>query len=186
MLEILGNRLKSAGKSAQRMTECFNISEQIEDKNKELKECYRQLGESFYKTHLEQIPEQYRGIFERIEAINLSIEQLQKQQQKLKEVRRCPHCGAEMEKGALFCMYCGGKRECNVCGALNQYDAVFCTRCGNNLTVQNTNRDNENGLPYYGGMPMNVETPPKKCRVCGTELKEGNAFCIVCGTKVEE
>ena len=62
MLENFGIKIKNVGKSAQKMTEIFNINTQIEDRNKELKECYRQLGEMFYKQNKAAVRHPQEGV----------------------------------------------------------------------------------------------------------------------------
>ena len=54
----------------------------------------------------------------------------------LKGMIQCPKCGAELEKGARFCVQCGYelpvpvKKVCAGCGAELQEGAKFCTKCG--------------------------------------------------------
>jgi len=50
----------------------------------------------------------------------------------------CPHCGAELPKGSLFCPSCGkgvggGEVRCGSCGASLPSDARFCSECGEAL-----------------------------------------------------
>lgn len=200
MLENFGMKIRNVGKSAQKMTESFNINTQIEDKNKELKECYRQLGEMFYKQNKESVPDQYRGIFDKIEYLNQSVEQLHNQLQQVKGIRMCPQCGGMVEVNSNFCMKCGysmpfkplqaenvKKKICYRCGMTNNEDAVFCIGCGIDLNLQN----------YYENKVFRTEEYPDRmeesesngykniCKICGADIKEGNQFCIKCGTRVE-
>lgn len=57
-----------------------------------------------------------------------------------KKANVCPHCGAELEPGAKFCMSCGKKVQlekkantCPSCGAELESGAKFCTSCGKRI-----------------------------------------------------
>lgn len=47
---------------------------------------------------------------------------------------RCPKCGEDNARDALFCKQCGtalGKGKCNNCKESIPVDAKFCPNCGN-------------------------------------------------------
>lgn len=48
---------------------------------------------------------------------------------------RCPKCGEENEKGAVYCDHCGASlsKTCANCGEKNDLDSTFCRKCGKRL-----------------------------------------------------
>lgn len=91
-------------------------------------------------------------------------------------MKKCPHCGAELNDDNLFCTECGRELPkgvvCPHCGAsVNEGDA-FCTECGKRVDE----------VPQ--ATPLEPTKP--KCPHCGALMNEGDAFCMECGKKVDE
>lgn len=90
---------------------------------------------------------------------------------------------------------------CKNCGATVPFGKNFCKNCGYpvNGPAQPMNQSfggtPQPMNPQSGGTPVppsavpQMQTPPaasvKMCPQCGSALKPGDKFCIVCGTKVE-
>ena len=55
-----------------------------------------------------------------------------KAEQHPSDLRKCPHCGAEIDKTAEFCPYCGKKLVdyCTFCGAPMESGESVCEECG--------------------------------------------------------
>lgn len=77
-----------------------------------------------------------------------------------KESEKCPHCGADVDKGQKFCTECGKKIiiECEKCGAVLKDGQKFCSECG----------------------AAQIE----KCTKCGKEVEKNQKFCPNCGEKI--
>ena len=91
-------------------------------------------------------------------------------------MKKCPHCGAELNDDNLFCTECGKELPkgvvCPHCGAsVNEGDA-FCTECGKRVDE----------VPQ--ATPLEPTKP--KCPHCGALMNEGDAFCTECGKKIED
>ena len=52
-----------------------------------------------------------------------------------KEVKECISCSRHINKGFVFCPYCGAKqiKECPNCGTIVKEDFKFCPNCGKEL-----------------------------------------------------
>ena len=96
---------------------------------------------------------------------------------------KCNHCGAENEKGSVFCEECGQKIEiiespknlCPHCGAENDEGAVFCDNCGQRMDA----------VPAAEPVPEPEPEPQKNlCPHCGAENEDGAVFCDNCGQKM--
>lgn len=79
---------------------------------------------------------------------------------------KCSKCGAEIPKGAKFCLECGNKIEpktdnviCPKCG-MSTPKGKFCINCGSRLATN--------------------------CPKCGAELPGNSKFCPECGEKIGE
>ncbi len=101
----------------------------------------------------------------------------------------CPKCGAKVEKTAVFCRYCGTRREekpapapapvpeveekvaCPVCGCQINKTAAFCRYCG-------TRKEEK---------PASAPEPEEKtvCPQCGGQVNKKAAFCQHCGARIE-
>jgi len=82
----------------------------------------------------------------------------------IKEKKKCPACGMEMDADKRFCVHCGTDTQsatgapCPKCGAkVNGEKVKFCPECGEPLV--------------------------KKCGGCGVEVKGSPKFCPDCGNK---
>lgn len=148
----IANVSKGAVNGTKKFAESVSLSTQIDDCRKEIRQCYTQLGETYYKrTKSGTIPEEFEGIFERIGMLDSKIIQLQEQMKRVKGLRNCPKCGAEVADEAIFCPGCGfslppkvtpipqpalQQKRCENCGSMVDEDAAFCTECGWSFTNQ--------------------------------------------------
>lgn len=94
----------------------------------------------------------------------------------VRNMKKCPSCGAQMNDDSLFCTECGKQIPqgviCPHCGAsLNEGD-VFCQSCGKRVDE----------IPSTE-MP---DTPHKKCPYCGALVNDGDVFCENCGRNLSD
>ncbi len=91
---------------------------------------------------------------------------------KVKNLRKCPKCGAEASDEALFCGICRAKfveappppaiaQTCSSCGAGIEPYMVYCTKCGQRITVK------------------------RICPSCGYENPIHAKFCTKCGSQLQ-
>ena len=122
----------------------------------------------------------------------------------------CNVCGSKIEKQVSPAPQPGAGKICPKCQKTVEADALFCTFCGNQFEAQPAapayeepaapayeepatpaNEEpaapayEEPAAPAYEEVHIPEVTVPT-CVKCGAVLEEGQKFCTVCGTKVEE
>ena len=122
----------------------------------------------------------------------------------------CNVCGSKIEKQVSPAPQPGAGKICPKCQKTVEADALFCTFCGNQFEAQPAapayeepaapaNEEpatpayeepaapayKEPAAPAYEEVHIPEVTVPT-CVKCGAVLEEGQKFCTVCGTKVEE
>lgn len=125
------------------------------------------------------------------------------------EKKKCPVCCATVDDDAIFCVECGATlaqqthpapesnvqpgiassvtKTCPGCGEEVKDDLKYCMECGcplENKAIED-NRDiysSEN----MGQKAAGITEKKNKCPKCGTDIENGSAFCIKCGTPVQK
>lgn len=127
----------------------------------------------------------------------------------------CEECGHGLFKDSKFCPGCGKKLtaaeektapveekevlKCKKCGRELSEENVFCPECGEKVDAseeENVETSAEEDTPVEKTDDETAETVSQedtpveekeilKCKKCGTELSEENAFCPECGEKVD-
>lgn len=149
----LGKKISQAGQTTMQktreMADVARINSQISDEEKRINDMYLQIGKQYVELHASDCEEAFQGMIQTITDSENKIKEYKVQIQDIKGVIRCPKCGAEVPKGALFCSACGEKmqeeqpvqeeasatepaeeKKCSNCGAVLAEGAVFCSECG--------------------------------------------------------
>lgn len=114
----------------------MRLNSQIKSNEEELRKTLQSLGETYYNNAKEGTEGDYTALIARVDELKADIDSCKEQLIDLKGMIQCPKCGAELEKGARFCIQCGYelpvpvKKVCAGCGAELQEGAKFCTKCG--------------------------------------------------------
>ena len=177
---------------------------------------YREVGKYYFENCAANAEGQLKVLCDQIVASMELTSQYKQQQNVLKGMVSCPNCGAQISANSGFCNVCGSKIEkqvspapqpgagkiCPKCQKTVEADALFCTFCGNQFEAQPaapayeepaapayeepaTPAYEEPAAPAYEEVHIPEVTVPT-CVKCGAVLEEGQKFCTVCGTKVEE
>ena len=126
------------------MGEIVKLNTQVTEQNSLLDKFYQALGRQVYQDDdlREVIVKVYPDLSASIETCLSRIQEYQERIKTLKGIERCPTCGTENPREAVFCSGCGKhlaaiqkaaetKKICPSCGAEIQFsDALFCTSCG--------------------------------------------------------
>jgi len=88
----------------------------------------------------------------------------------LKDTKKCPKCGRDIDKTSRFCNYCGVDTQSVAKQSANETpsDKVKCSNCGYEYP-KNVKFCPECGDPY------------NPCAYCGADLKDGATHCDACG-----
>lgn len=115
--EVIG----AVGKKTSEVVEAQRVKWGISDRKAKINKLYASLGEQYYRSvagtgDLSEAAD----IIRRIEEKQSEIEALESQLAGLKNMRRCPSCGAANDENASFCDQCGEKLSYDVSGAGEQ------------------------------------------------------------------
>lgn len=125
------------------------IDSQIKAAEAEIKGIYTAIGQTVYVARADEKPlEGAEELFAGVTALKERIADYRHELDKLNDVKRCPECGAQIQRLAKFCPQCGAKLEveaeveeapveelpeveiCPNCGAERENDMRFCETCG--------------------------------------------------------
>ena len=147
-LNDLGKRFSSVAKSVTDRTrdgvESTRIASDLRVRKNVLEQLYAELGRVCYAIRTGSgDPEQAEQLCERIQRTLKRIDELNAQRDALRDVRRCPACGASMPREARFCSACGERMPedapkadpddaecCPDCGAKRAPGEKYCSVCG--------------------------------------------------------
>jgi len=183
--ESIGQKIAEAGQGAylktKDMSDIVKLNSIVAETEKRLTHCYMKLGQLYYQSCQEEnaIPEDYKDIFQDISRAQNEILNCRDMIKKIKGIKKCPSCGAEVSNGSLFCSVCGykfsvdnGKHRCQKCGALLQPDALFCMECGTKVEAELENEATAEDDAVY-------------CKKCGEKIEPETLFCSNCGAEVD-
>jgi len=145
--ETISNKSKNVAKKAIDFAEVTNLNSQISTHEDVMNKAYVEIGEAYFEQNKSKESDPFVGQIHDIQDAKLHIDQFKLQIQKIKGVRNCTACGAEMQFNALFCPGCGGKAEplaapetpvencspvkvCASCGGELPENSTFCVLCG--------------------------------------------------------
>lgn len=183
--ETLGGKIINAGQSIAQSTKNFadvtKLNSTMSDYEKQIMDLYTIVGKAYYERHKNDANAEER---QRIMAINSLFQQIDGLKQQIKEIEgltKCPNCGGDVPRGALFCNNCGSKivketsgRRCSNCGMPLAADSMFCAYCGTKVEQEAAKVEN-----------TEVSTGEQKlCPVCHAVLTDEDVFCSGCGTPV--
>lgn len=141
--KTITNKSQDVAKKAKDITEVTRLNSQISSERKIIDSCYLEIGKLYYQRHQESPEQCFAEYIEKIHQSERNIEQWNEEIVRIKKLRKCVNCGADIPADALFCNVCGAKNElpssapaqsggdfCPKCGTSIGADAVFCPNCG--------------------------------------------------------
>ena len=191
---------QSVSNKSREVSEGMRLSSAIKAEEEKQNNLYREVGKYYFENCAANAEGQLKVLCDQIVASMELTSQYKQQQNVLKGMVSCPNCGAQIPANSGFCNACGSKIEkqvppapqpgagkiCPKCQKTVEADALFCTFCGNQFEAQPAAPAYEEpAAPAYEEVHIPEVTVPT-CVKCGAVLEEGQKFCTVCGTKVEE
>ena len=139
------NVAKSVSEKTKDSVEVTRIASDLRIQRNQLEQLYTELGKVCFALRMgEGDSDQAEKLAQDIQRVRDRIEELNAQRDAIRDVRRCPACGAVMTKEARFCSSCGKRLPeeapkaeevpagefCPDCGAQRVGDEKFCSVCG--------------------------------------------------------
>ena len=174
----LGKRFSNVAKSVSEKTkdgvEVTRIANDLRVQKNALEQLYTELGKACFAIRMgEGDADQAEQLSARIQRTRERIEELTAQRDAIRDVRRCPGCGAVMPKDARFCSACGRRMPeeapraeekspddgeyCPDCGAQRISGERFCAVCGKAFEPVATRSEPE--AETVEADPINPEEP---------------------------
>lgn len=168
------NVAKSVTEKTKDSVEVTRIANDLRVQKNQLEQLYTDLGKACYAVRIgEGGADQAEQLAQRIQTVLARIEELSAQRDAIRDVRRCPGCGAVMTKDARFCSSCGRRlpedapepepvdvgEYCPDCGAQRTGEERYCAVCGKSFVADEA--------PAEAPAPaepveMNVEEPDQE------------------------
>jgi len=109
----LKKQMSGVAASAQKTAEIARLQRQVNLKQEEFEELFREIGQLYYTCHKrgEQPGEEMDSRCAKVDSLAAEIEGLKLKLDDLKQIRRCPSCGSVQHNESKFCANCGEKLE---------------------------------------------------------------------------
>ena len=200
----IGKKISQTGQNAVKKTkdiaDVARINSLISDEEKNINNCYFQLGKLYIAVHAQDCESEFKGIVDSILQSENKITDYKEQICLIKGIVKCENCGADVSISAAFCNSCGAsmpKRvtvpqedlnlvKCSKCGNYVKKGTRFCSSCGHPMPQDEPIATNVQSDTSESNVAQ-VEEVCKKCPNCGFETSEDDIlFCKECGTKLVE
>ena len=202
----LGKKISQASQSVvqktQGMSEVSRLNAVISESEKQIENCYLQIGKLYVAMHAADHEPDFTGMVNTIREAEARIRDSKEQIQLIKGLVKCEKCGAFVESSVAFCSTCGAAMprrlldentiRCTACGQLVPKEMRFCTSCGKPtvdilqtapaaapvvpVTAEASSAQPATEAPTVSGARF--------CTACGSSVQANSAFCSECGTKL--
>ena len=146
LFDDIGRKITQAGQKVVQktgeMSDTSRLNVTINEEEKKIQNNYLQIGKLYTSVHRNDPEPQFASLVQSILQSEQMIQSCRAQIQKIKGVRTCSKCGAEVSAGSAFCMLCGNPMPvenealkgkftvCAGCGTVVSEGMRFCTNCG--------------------------------------------------------
>lgn len=169
------NVAKSVTEKTKDSVEVTRIASDLRIQKNALEQLYTELGKICFAIRMgDGDAEQAEQLSDRIQKTRDRIEELTAQRDAIRDVRRCPGCGAVMAREARFCSSCGKRlpedapetdpedpadaEYCPDCGAQRGPNDRFCTVCGKSFEASAPS-ESEDEVEIVEAEAINTEEP---------------------------
>ena len=154
MGETLTVKGKDVADKARELAEVNRLNTQISVQKKKIENLYKEIGQLIYENREDWKSADVSAQIEQIDSAQKSIEGLQKDILRVKGVRKCENCGAEIDR-----------------------NMVFCPKCGTAMAVDESKQEGEE-------QEIRAEQTVFLCTGCNKEIDADSAFCPFCGIQL--
>lgn len=152
IFDEIGNFITKGSQDAIRktkeVTELAKVNSQITETQRAIDLLLAQLGKAVYESGEQSLADRFCAVWSELTNKYATIQSLNQEKMKIKNVSICEECGSEIATDTLFCQKCGNKVKviesvdvsvgagssgmlfCAHCGKPIQQDTVFCPNCG--------------------------------------------------------
>lgn len=109
--ETITNKSREAAQTARDVKNLAALNAKIGQQENKIKSWYRVIGEKVYRMEKDQEHSALETEFSMITDAFAEIGRLKKEIEKIKGVKTCPSCHAEVDDSVKFCPECGAKLE---------------------------------------------------------------------------
>lgn len=137
-------------RSTKEFADTARLNSMINDEQRKISTLYEQIGKLYYDIEEHNSENEMGQLCTSITSAMKYIEELQSEINKIKGVKPCPACGAEVPSSSAFCGGCGAKtvaqtdtpinaqaeennRQCPQCNEAVEEHLTFCTSCGSRM-----------------------------------------------------
>lgn len=170
------NVAKSVTEKTKDSVEVTRLASDLRIQRNALEQLYAELGKVCFEIRMgDGDTEQAEQLAQRIQRTRERIDELTAQRDAIRDVRRCPGCGAVMAREARFCSTCGHRMPedapradaddpadaeyCPDCGAQRSEGERFCTVCGKSFETDAPAPAAEEDVEVVEVKPINTEEP---------------------------
>ncbi len=142
---------QSAVKATKDLAESSKLNSQVTDEQRKIEGLYSKLGKLYFEHFGDQAEQPLKELCDEIKTAQEIITGLQLEIQRVKGIKICPNCGAELALTVGFCSECGTavetpaateekepiiekSKHCASCGAELEEGALFCSSCGQKVS----------------------------------------------------
>lgn len=149
-LDNIGRKMSEAGQKVRQKTgelsDTSRLNAQISEEERRISAAYQEIGKLYMSLHHSDPEPELRELVASVVRSEQTIRSCREQILRIRRVRTCSRCGAEIAVGNAFCPQCGNpipreepvsnlnRKVCASCGTVMSPDMRFCTKCGRPLT----------------------------------------------------
>lgn len=105
--ETISSKSRGVAQKAKDMAEISDLNKQINQCNQKINDSYMEIGYYYYQAHKDDGDDPFAAQCANIRQAMEQAEALRGQIQRIKGVRVCPNCHAEVPHDSQYCGYCG-------------------------------------------------------------------------------
>lgn len=113
--ETLTNKSKEVAQTARDVKDMATLNAKIGQQENKIRTWYQVIGEKVYRAEKDQDHSGLEAEFSMITEAFAEIGRLKQEIEKIKGVKTCPSCKAEVDEGVKFCPECGAKLSAETC-----------------------------------------------------------------------
>ena len=203
--ETISSKGKGVAQKAKDMAEISDLNKQINQCNQKINDSYMEIGYYYYQAHKDDGDDPFAAQCAGIRQAMEQAEALRGQIQRIKGVRVCPNCHAEVPHDSQYCGYCGFRlapqsQPVNPGQAAYQGQPAFQDSYSQGTSEPQAAPQPEQAPQeqpvfqgYQDGQPEQASQPqpdPQStgsltCPGCGSPIRADDIFCAECGRKLK-